>query len=356
MRAQIAIGNGPGKPATLKKNDADMKDSIAALQARVDKEQGVKTIKTVHVTATDLVVQPFSHSVQVQAAVYGQENINVNAEMPGVVKSILVVEGDKVSKGQVLATLDDAVLRQNIEELKTSLSLSDTLYVKQKSLWDQKVGTEVQYLSAKNNYESLQQRLLALQQQDEMTKIISPIDGIVDAVSIKIGESVAPGLPTIQVVNAEQLKVKGNVDEGYLSDIHKGDSLAITFPDLQKTIKSVATYVSSAIDPVNRTFMVEVGLPQSTDYHPNMIATMNIVDYTNRSAIVVPINIVQNDPTGQFLFIAVPDGKGWKAVKQMVTLGKVYNGNAEITKGLNPGDKIITTGYDDLNNGDALSL
>ncbi len=340
----------------LKKQDGDLKDSITSLQARIDKEQGIKVLKTVKVNAMDINTQVFRHYVQVQAAVYGQDNINVSPEMPGTVKSILVTEGDKVSKGQVLAVLDDAVLQQNLQELQTSLELTKTLYEKQKSLWDQKIGTEVQYLSAKSNYESLQKRLSGLQQQDDMTRIKSPIDGTVDAVKIKVGESVAPGVPTIQVVNVEQLKVKGNVDESFISDIHIGDSLKISFPDLHKDVSSTATYVSRAIDPVNRTFTVEVGLPQSTDYHPNMIATMNIVDYVNRSTVVVPINVVQSDPTGSFVFIVESSGSNTIAHKQPVTIGKVYNGTAEILSGLKAGDKIITVGYDDLNNGDAISL
>jgi membrane fusion protein (multidrug efflux system) len=340
----------------LKKDDADMKDTIVALQARVEKEQGIKKLKTVNVSVMDISTQVFRHYVQVQASVYGQDNINVSPEMPGDVKSLLVTEGDKVSKGQVLAILDDAVLQQNIQELETSLELTKTLYEKQKSLWDQKIGTEVQYLSAKSNYESLQKRLSALQQQDDMSKIKSPIDGTVDAVNLKIGESVAPGMPCIQVVNIEQLKVKGNVDESFISDIHTGDSLRISFPDLHKDVLSTATYVSRAIDNVNRTFTVEVSLPQNADYHPNMIATMNIIDYVNRSAIVVPINVVQSDPTGSFVFVVDNAGGTMTARKQLVTLGKVYNGNAEILSGVKAGDKIITVGYDDLNNGDAIAL
>ncbi|MGP8214564.1 MAG: efflux RND transporter periplasmic adaptor subunit [Bacteroidia bacterium] len=344
------------KLVDMKKKDGDLKDSIAALQARVDKEQGVKILKTVKVGIEEISPESFRHYVSVQASVYGQDNINVSPEMPGVVKSIFVTEGDKVTKGQILALLDDAVLQENLQELQTSLELTKTLYEKQKSLWDQKIGTEVQYLSAKSNYESLQKRLSALQQQDDMTKIKSPIDGTVDAVNIKVGESVAPGLPTIQVVNTEQLKVKGNVAEAYISDIHTGDSLLVHFPDLNRDISSTVTYVSRAIDPVNRTFTVEVGLPQNPDYHPNMIAMMKIVDYTKKSAIVVPINIVQNDPTGSFVFVAENENNVMVAHKQAVTLGNVYSGRAEILNGIKDGDKVITIGYDDLNNGDAISL
>lgn len=343
------------KLADLKKQDGDLRDKIQALQDTIDAEGG-KVVKTVHVSAQEVVQAPFRHYVQVQASVYGQDNINVSPEMPGVIKSILVTEGDKVTKGQVLAIVDDAVLQQNIQELQTQLDLAKTLYEKQKGLWDQKIGTEVQFLSAKSQYESMQKRMASIQEQDDMAKIKSPIDGTVDAVSVKVGESVAPGMPSIQVVNAEQLKVKGNVDEAYIADIHTGDSLTISFPDLNKDVRSVATYVAKAIDPVNRTFTVEVGLPQGPDYHPNMIATMNIVDYSSSAAIVVPINIVQSDPTGSFVFLAETTNGNTIARKTMVTVGKVFNGNAEILNGLKPGDKIITVGYDDLNNGDAISL
>jgi RND family efflux transporter MFP subunit len=374
MLFMLAVGCTPHKEtklekdkaklADLKKQDGDLRDKIQTLEDTI-KAEGGKEIKTIKVSVQTIAVQPFRHYVEVQATVYGQDNINVNAQTPGVVKSILVTEGDKVTKGQVLATLDDAVIQQNILELQTNLDLTKTLYEKQKGLWDQKVGTEVQYLSAKSNYEAMEKRLAGVQQQAAMAQIKSPIDGTVDAISIKVGQSVAPGLPTIQVVNNDLLKVRGYVTEAYISDIHLGDSLNVGFPDLPNTavnpptpreIKSVASYVSSAIDPVNRTFTVEVKLPQDASFHPNMIAMLKIIDYTNPSAVVIPINIVQNDPTGSFVFVAVNENGTMVARKTLVEVGKIYAGNAEITSGLKPGDQIITVGYDDLNNGDAVSL
>jgi multidrug efflux pump subunit AcrA (membrane-fusion protein) len=163
-------------------------------------------------------------------------------------------------------------------------------------------------------------------------------------------------MPTIQVVNTDQLKVRGYVTEAYVSDIHQGDSMVVNFPDLNKDIVSVASYVSKSIDPVNRTFTVEVKLPQDANYHPNMIAMMKIVDYSKQAAVVIPINLVQNDPTGSFVFVAVNQNGIMIARKTIVEVGKIYAGSAEITKGLNPGDKIITVGYDDLNNGDAIAM
>ncbi|HXP48844.1 MAG TPA: HlyD family efflux transporter periplasmic adaptor subunit, partial [Bacteroidia bacterium] len=153
-----------------------------------------------------------------------------------------------------------------------------------------------------------------------------------------------------------QLKVKGNVAEAYISDIHPGDSLLVHFPDLGRDVKSTATYVSRAIDQVNRTFTVEVALPQNADYHPNMMAMMKVVDYINRSAVVIPINVVQSDPTGRFVFVVEKENGTDVARKREVKLGKVYDSNAEILDGLKAGDKIITVGYEDLNNGDAISL
>jgi RND family efflux transporter MFP subunit len=343
------------KLAELKKQDGDLRDKIQTLEDSI-KAEGGNEVKTIKVGIEDVTMQPFRHYVEVQASIYAQDNINVNAEMPGVVKTILVTEGDKVTKGQILASIDDAVIQQNIQEIQTNLDLAKTLYEKQKGLWDQKIGTEVQYLNAKSNYESMQKRLAGVQQQAAMSQIKSPIDGTVDAVSIKVGQSVGPGLPTIQVVNDELLKVRGYVTEAYVSDIHQGDSLLVNFPDLHKDIKSVASYVSSAIDPVNRTFTVDVKLPQDASYHANMIAMLKIIDYANPSAVVIPINIVQNDPTGSFVFIAVNENGLTVARKTLVDVGKIYAGSAEITKGLKPGDKLITVGYDDLNNGDAITL
>lgn len=343
------------KLADLKKQEGDLRSKIETLQDSIIAEGG-KEIKTTKVGVKDIAMMPFRHYVEVQASVYGQDNINVSAQMPGTVKSIFVTEGDKVTKGEVLADIDDAVIQQNIQEVQTALDLTKTLYDKQKSLWDQKIGTEVQYLNAKANYESTQKRLSALQQQADMAKIKSPIDGTVDAVNIKIGESAAPGMPAIKVVNLDQLKVKGNVTESYIADIHTGDSLLVSFPDLHQDIVSTASYVSHAIDEVNRTFTVEVKLPQSPDYHPNMIAMMKIIDYSSKAAVVIPINIVQSDPTGSFVYIAETSNGTIVAKKQVVKVGKVYAGSAEILDGLKAGDKLITVGYEDLNNGDAISL
>lgn len=343
------------KLAGLKKRDAVLRDSIQIVEDSIKAEGGME-VKTVKVQLQTIVPRLFRHYVEVQASVYAQDDINVNAQTPGVVKNIFVTEGDKVSKGEVLACIDDAVIQQNILEIQTNLALAKTLYEKQKGLWQQKIGTEVQFLNAKSNYEAMQKRLAATQQQDQMTRITAPIDGVVDAVNIKVGQSVAPGMPTIQVVNTQQLKVRGNVAEAYISDIHKGDSLRINFPDLNREISSVVSYVSSVIDVVDRTFTVEVKLPQDASYHPNMIAIMEIIDYSNPSAIVIPINVVQSDPTGTFIFVAENENGTMIARKTMVKVGKVYNGNAEILSGLKPGDKVITLGYDDLNNGDAISL
>jgi len=343
------------KLADLKKRDAVLRDSIQTVEDSVKAEGGLE-VKAAKVQLQTVALSQFRHYVEVQASVYAQDDINVNAQTPGVVKNIYVTEGDKVSKGQVLASIDDAVIQQNILEIQTNLDLAKTLYEKQKGLWEQKIGTEVQYLNAKSNYESMQKRLAGVQQQDEMTRVTSPLDGTVDAVNIKVGQSVAPGMPTIQVVNTQQLKVKGNVTESYISDIHKGDSLRINFPDLNSEISSVTSYVSSTIDIVNRTFNVEVKLPQDARYHPNMIAIMEISDYTNPSAIVIPINVVQSDPTGTFVFVEENANGTMIARKTIVKVGKVYNGNAEILAGLKAGDKVITLGYDDLNNGDAISI
>lgn len=227
------------KLAELKKRDAGLRDSIQTLEDSI-KAEGGNEIKTVKVNIEDIAMQPFRHYVEVQASVYAQDDINVNAQTPGVIKNIYVTEGDQVHKGEVLACIDDAVIQQNILEIQTNLDLAKTLYEKQKGLWDQKIGTEVQYLNAKSNYESMQKRLAGMQQQDDMTKITSPIDGTVDAVNIKIGQSVGPGLPTIQVVNNEQLKVRGNVDEAYIADIHQGDSLRVSFPIFKRTKRKLS--------------------------------------------------------------------------------------------------------------------
>ena len=190
-----------------------------------------------------------------------------------------------------------------------------------------------------------------------MTRIKSPINGTVDAVDIKVGQAVMPGIPAIRVVNFSKLKVKGEVAETYVSKVKKGDAVVIYFPDINKEITSKVSYSAKVINTLNRTFTVEVDLDtKEAEYHPNMIAILKIVDYETPATFVAPINTIQNSQTEKFVFVAANENGKTVATKKTVTVGLTYNGKAEITSGLSKGDQLITTGYQDLNNGEEVKF
>jgi len=307
-------------------------------------------IKTVEVTR--IIPQLFNSYIDIQGKVDADENVTVNAEMPGKVSKVNVHLGDAVNAGQVLAELDSKVIQQGIAELQGGLDLANTMYEKQKSLWDQKIGTEVQFLTAKNQKESLEKKMATLQEQLKLSKIISPINGIVDAVDIKLGQATMPGLPAIRVVNMGSLKVKGEVGESYLAKVKNGNDVIIILPDMQDTLKAKISYAAKVISPLNRTFLVTVNLDGKKEYSPNMVAIMKIIDYSNPKALVVPVNAIQKTGEGDFVFVA----NGKNAKKARVKVGKIYKGNAEIIEGLKEGDGFISKGYQELNEGEEIKF
>lgn len=291
----------------------------------------------------------FNHFVQIQGKVDTDNNIIVSCETQGgMIKNVRVKRGDRVKKGQILAELDNVMIRKGIEELKTSLDLAVTLFEKQEKLWKENVGTEVQYLQAKSTKESLESRMAQLQDQLKKTRITAPMDGIIDEVFRKEGEIIAMGMPAFRVVNGSDFKVVGELAEAYISKINPGDEVEIYFPDIKKTLKEKINVVGSTINPVNRTFVVEAKISKnSPDIKPNLVAYMKIKDFSKANALVVPINTVQTSRIGQYVFVA----QGSIVVKKNVVVTETYGNTALVDSGLAVGDKIITFGYNDLTEG-----
>lgn len=357
----IACGNkeNPDKKQAkleeLKKQQAELAIKIKDLEAEIAAEGKTQdNTKYKNVLLTEASTQTFAHYLDIQGKIDAEENITISAKMPATVTRILVKAGKQVKTGELLAELDNSTIIAGIEELKTGMQLANTLYEKQKALWDQKIGTEVQYLQAKSQKESLDKKLASLYEQLEMTKIKSPINGTIDEVILRIGQTTAPGAPGIRIVNMGTLKAKAEVAEAYAGRIKEGNDVKIFFSDSKKEILAKVTYCGKVINAMNRSFTVEANLEGNQDLHPNMLAILKIADYRNDSAIVVPINTVQNSEEGQYVMVAKQNGNKLIAERRVVKQGLSYNGNAEILSGLNVGDKVITTGYQDLNQGDAI--
>lgn len=298
----------------------------------------------------------FEHYIEVQGRIDGNENIAVNPRnQGGVAIRILVHEGDAVRRGQVLAELDADVLKQQLTDLKNKLAFVTDLFNRQKTLWDQKIGSEVQYLKAKNDMETVQNGIATLDEQIKMSVITSPIDGTVEDIPLKVGQLASPAspIPAFRIVNFSKAKALADVGEAYSSMVKTGDQVKIVLPDLNRELTEKITFSSKYINPTNRTFLVEAILPGSDiTFRANMIAVLKIKDYYNPEAIAIPQNYIQNSrDEGQFVYVASEENGKKVARKRIVTPHISYNGLTEIINGLEEGDKIITAGYKDLYNG-----
>jgi RND family efflux transporter MFP subunit len=354
--ASIVVACGtPDKKAELEKlrtQKAALETQIATLEEELAKSDTTKE-KLVDVIAMPLTSQTFKTYIEVQGRIDADENVSLSSEMPGTLTKINVKVGDEVTKGQVLAETDARAIQQQISDLQTNAELVNQLYEKQKALWDQKIGTEVQFLQAKTQKESMEKKMATLQEQVRMTKIISPINGTIDAVNIKIGQAIAPGIPAINVINFSNLKVKADVAESYSNRVKIGNEVQVIFPDMKDSINSKVNYASRAISNLTRTFGVEVLLDNSKEYHPNMVAKLKINDYQSATPkIVVPVKFIQKGTDEHFVFLAV----NGKVVKSVVKISHEYNGLAEISEGLKDGDLLITEGYDLINEGDNVNV
>ncbi|MGN6511302.1 MAG: efflux RND transporter periplasmic adaptor subunit [Chitinophaga sp.] len=346
--------NKAEKLQELKKQKATLDLEISKLEKEL--KAGDSTVKTKTVTIAPVEDTLFEHFIDIQGNVDARENVNVGAQSPGIIKAIYVKEGQHVSKGQALAQIDDQVARAGIAELQTQLDLAKTLFAKQENLWKQKIGSEVQYLNAKTNVESLERKLATLKEQQALTRIVSPINGTVDAVIAKLGDNAAPGQPAFRVVNSSNLRVVANIAESFAGRVKTGDEVIVTLPDIQKEIRTRIGFASKVIDPLSRTIKVEIPLKPSADLRPNMIAQLRIVDYRAKDAIVIPVNVIQYSLGKPYVLTVKEEGGKLQASRVNIELGRTYNDKAEIKSGLKDGDRIITTGFQGLNDNDYVKL
>lgn len=356
----VSCGQNTDKKAELQKLKTQ-RDQLNMQISQIETEinpNGVKASqKSATVNVTPAAECVFNHYIQVQGTVDGDQNIAVSPQMAGIVTAVYVKEGTPVKKGQVMVDLDAQVMKQSLEEVNTQLTLVNSIFEKQSALWEKKIGSEVQYLQAKSNKESLEQRINTIKEQLKLARIVSPISGTVESVPLRVGEMASPGIPTstIRVINMSVAKISAEVAETYASRIKDGNEALISFPDLGKEIETKLNFTSRFIDPVNRTFKVESKFSsKEVELRANMIAYIKIKDYTNERAFCLPANYVQTNQDGKYIYIAKQDGDGWIAERRIVKTGMDYNGTIEIVEGISAGEKIITSGFQELNAGEKI--
>lgn len=344
--------DGKADLAKLKAEQKELQTKIAALEATNGSKDSARKVPVVITSMTPVV---FNNFVDVQGKVDLDEVVNAIPEAPGIISSILVRQGQYVRKGQVVATLRSESVDRGIAQIDQQISFAKTIYDKQKRLWDQEIGTEIQLLSAKNNYEALLKQKETTMTNKSSFNVLSPINGVVDAVDATVGQSYASPVnpPVIRIINTSKLKVKAEIPENYASIVRSGSRVKLIFPDIHDTTITNVNYAEKMINSVSRTFAVYIPLSSNPKYQPNMIAKVKIATYENPRAFVLPMGVIQKTDKGNFVYVAQADGK---AKLMPVSLGNVYESKVEILDGLSLGDKVITTGYEELNEGDVLKF
>lgn len=353
-----------GKKTDLQSKKAELeklKTEIAKLQAQARKlEQEIAVLepskaKGKPVETEELKTAEFSSYLSIEGKADAEQSTIATAQVPGTVTAVLVHAGDAVSAGQALAYLDNTALRQSRVQIEQQLTFANTLFEKQKRLWQQGVGTEVQYLSAKNQKEAMEKNLATLDAQLAMYTIKSPISGTVESVDLKIGQAAAPGFPLFKVVNLSNLKVVADVAETFSGKINFGDAVKVQFDDINKEVDSKISFASKVIDPLNRTFKIEIRLGGIEGAKPNMLAKLKIIDYTTPAAISVPTNAISKTDKESFVMVMTEEKGKTVAKRKVVVTGHTGETRTEITSGLAAGDKVIVTGFQELNDGQEIS-
>jgi len=338
-----------GKRAELADKKAILKSlesEIKILESEILKLDPPKEKSPILVNGKKLKNEIFERFITIQGIVESNDLVNVSAEMGGRIKTLRVNEGDYVRRGQSLATLDMETFEKQIEEINTSLSLASTVYERQKRLWDQNIGSEIQYLQAKNNKERLEKSLETLESQVAKREIYAPISGYVDRKFLSAGEMAAPGVPIVNILDASQVKITADIPESYLGKINRGDIVEIHFPALNRNIQEKINQISRTIDPANRTFQIEINTSNKNNtLKPNLLAEVKFMDYKQENSIVAPVDYILEEVSGnKFVYTAQQRDNKMVAKKTYVQLGESYNGQIIIVEGLKEGDILVTDG------------
>lgn len=351
-----------GKKASLEsltKQRDELNNKINILQTEINKISGntvSEKLKLVEVIS--LAPQDFSHFIELQGKV-STENVSYVTPrgMGGQVKQIFVKQGDVVKKGQLLMKLEDGIVQQNIKQVESQLAFAKNIFSRQENLWKDGIGTEIQFLSAKNNVESLEKQLGLVKEQLSTTLVTAEVSGVIETVGIKVGETfIGNPMATIVIVNPGNLKAIVDVPENYIAKVKKGMTVVINIPDLNESFNSQISVVSETINVTSRSFVAESKLPSKSNIKPNQVAIVKMLDHQAKNAIVVPVETVQTDEKGKYVFVMVEENGKTVARKRSISIGEFYDELIEVTAGLTANEKLITKGFQGLYEGQLLTM
>ena len=344
--------------ANLKTQLVETQIRITELETILANDSNQVVAKSVYVDLINIKPDTFIHYITITGSVESDNQAFISPEINGQIKRVLVKEGQSVKKGQALVVLNSEITQKTINEVKTNLEHAKTVYKKQKELWNQDIGSEIQYLQAKNNMESLEGRLETLQAQKRMATIKAPYDGVIDNLFQHEGEMASPGRQVLQLINLEKLKVYADMSERYLPFIHQGDIANVsfpTYPDLK--MKAPVFRVGNMINPANRTVRIQVNIKNTDNkLKPNIISNIKLQDFFSDTAIAIPSIIIKQDITGDYVFVVLNENGQQYAKKRYIKTGISHNAETQIIEGLKEGEKIIFNGYNLVRNGSLLNI
>lgn len=344
------------KKAQLKELKAQLitlNSQINGLEKDLSNENSSTTEKKVPVRVKELTEERFHHYIEQPGKINSKENILVSAEMGGMVTSLNAEEGQWVNEGQNIIQLDSTIMSAGLSELSAALELAKTTFERQEKLWAEGIGSELQYLQIKNQYETLSKKYIASEAQLEKLSISAPISGYIEQVFLNKGELAAPGMPAFRIVNTKRVYIEADVAERYSNILKKNTPVKINFDALGVSKNAPLTFVGQVINPENSTFKVKIELNNTEGIlKPNGLASLEIQDYVNEAALVVPSQIVKKDMLGDFIFVA----KKGKAEKVYIKLGLSQGDKSMIVEGLKAGDKVITEGYSEVVSGSLVDI
>lgn len=351
-----------GKKAMLKTKKAELRELeaiVKQLETQIaELDSTVGQVSRSLVTTAGILRKDFTRFVEIQGAVEADQTVKVSSEIGGRLQGFTLKEGDYVKAGQVIGKVDVEQVRKNIAELETRLSLAEDVYERQEKLWKQNIGSEVQYLQAKNNVESLKKSIETVKYQLTKEEIVAPASGYVNMTFAKNGEVVGPGAPIFDIMNLAQVKVVAAVPEIYIQAVSKGEIVNIKFPALDLERKGRVTLIGNQINPQNRTFKIEIALDNAGQkLIPNLMASVQLRDYFSPNVIVLANELIQQDVSGRsFVFITADGTEGKVAKRVFVTIGETYDGETEIMQGLTGDETVVVDGARGLVDGEPIEV
>lgn len=342
----------------IQKEIQQLQEKALAIDSYFENESGEQQMALV--TVDTLQPKLFKHYIEVQGDLATDENILIYSEVSGVVERLPVKKGQKVAKGQVLAVLDDGGMSSQLAQLKSQESLAKTLFERQGRLWEENIGSEIQYLEAESNYNSSKNAVKQIQRQMNKSTIRAPFSGIVDELLIEQGELSMPGQsPLLRLVSLNNLYIDANIPENYLSAVRENSEVEVSIRSINETFPSKVMQVGSHINPENRTFKTRIQIPNKIDLaRPNQIASVRVNDYTSEEAILIPSSIIQVNSQGEsYIYVYEKDEKeNTVAKRRMIKLGMSQDNNTEVLSGLESGDIIVLDGGKSIRDGERVRL